>query len=121
MDNTRIAEAIEWMIQHLEDTHPAYEIQVLLEPEQAVGAIALEAQVIHRETAMVMRFRESGDDIDGVIVRLTRAVNDGLPPGSTEPVPPAAIAVVGVEPDPLRFQGTEEDALDPKPVVKDER
>jgi len=120
MDNARVTEAIEWMIERLEDTHPAYEIQVLLEPDQAVGVIALEAQVIHRESGMVARFRDSGSDIDGVIARLTRAVNEGLPPGSTEPVPPAAIAVVGVEPDPPQLLGTEEDTLDPKPVVKDD-
>lgn len=117
MDDTRIAEAIERMIEHLEDTHPGYEIQVLLEPAQAVGAFALEAQAIHRETAMVARFRESGSDMDGVIARLTRAVNDGLPAGSAEQVLP----IVEPEAPPPQLVGTEEDALDPAPVVEDGR
>lgn len=118
MDNARLAEVIESMIEQLEDSHPAYEVQILLEPDQAVETIALEAQVIHRETAMVMRFRESGGDVDAVIARLARAVNDGLPPGSTEPVSsPADPAAVGSETDPPQLIGTEEDALDPKPVV----
>ena len=117
MDDTRIAEAIETMIEHLEDTHQGYEIQVLLEPAQAVGAVALEAQAIHRETDMVARFRESGSDMDGVIARLTRAVNDGLPVGSAEQVLPAA----ELKSTPPQLVGTEEDALDPAPVVEDER
>ena len=121
MDDTHVAAAIEAMIEHLELACPGYEVEVLLEPGETAGAVVLEALVIHRETEMVARFRESGSDIDGVIARLTRAVNDGVPPGSTEPVPPAASAVVGIEPDPPQLLGTEEDALDPKPVVKDER
>ncbi len=119
MDNARIAEAIEWMIEHLEDTHPAYEIQALLEPDQVEGAIGLEAQVIHRETGMVARFRDSGSDIDGVIARLSHAVQGGLAE-SAKAAPPPVNVVDGteVQPDVPQLTGTEEDALDPPPIVQ---
>lgn len=90
MDDTRLATAIEAMIEELEDAHPDYEVQVLLEPAQPPDTFQLEVQVIHRETQTVARVRDAGDDIGAVLSRVTKAVNDGLPggPDPTNVAPP---------------------------------
>ncbi|MEJ7902344.1 MAG: hypothetical protein WKF63_10885 [Thermomicrobiales bacterium] len=79
MDDTQLATAIEAMIEELEQSHPAYEVQVLVEPGESAGILQLEVQVIHRETQTVARIRDAGDDPGAVLSRVTKAVHDGLP------------------------------------------
>lgn len=121
MDDTRVAAAIEAMIEQLELAHPDYEVEVLLDPGETAGVVNLEALVIHRETEMAARFWESGSDIDGVVARLSRAVHGGLPEraGATPPAADAG-ARTDQQSDPPQLTGSEEDALDPSPVVEDE-
>ncbi len=91
MDDSRLALAIEAMIEELEVAHPDYEVQVLVEPAESAGILQLEVQVIHRETQTVARFRDAGDDAGAVLSRVTKAVHDSLPGGANPadtPPPP---------------------------------
>ncbi len=93
MDDTRLATTIEAMIEELEQAHPDYEVQVLVEPAEAPDILQLEVQVIHRETQTVARIRDAGDDVGAVLSRVTKAVHDGLPGGATPAdAPPPAIS-----------------------------
>jgi len=93
MDDTRLATAMEAMIEELERAHPDYEVQVLVEPAESPGMLQLEVQVIHRETQTVARIRDAGEDIGAVLSRVTKAVHDGLPSGATPAdAPPPAIS-----------------------------
>jgi hypothetical protein len=74
MDEAAVVEAIKSVIEVLEDTYPAYEVQILVEPGEDAGAYQFDIMAIHRASQLVTRVQEAGDDAGEVLAQATRAM-----------------------------------------------